>query len=99
MARYDVYRASDGSGYLLDVQTDLLEILHTRVVVPLLPKADVPAPVRALHPVFQIGETEVVMATHLLAAIPATALRLPVANLSHGADEVTRALDMLFHGF
>lgn len=36
MARFDVYLTSS-SGYLLDVQADLLAGLNTRVVVPLLP--------------------------------------------------------------
>ena len=37
MARFDVYRNPEGSGYLLDVQADLLSDLNTRVVVPLIP--------------------------------------------------------------
>ena len=37
MAKYDVYPNPEGAGYLLDTQTDLLDGLNTRVVVPLLP--------------------------------------------------------------
>ena len=36
MAKYDVYRRTEQDGYLLDVQTDLLDELKTRVVVPLI---------------------------------------------------------------
>lgn len=34
MARFDVYKNAGGSGYLLDVQADLLNHLNTRIVVP-----------------------------------------------------------------
>ncbi len=36
MARYDVFSHHQGSGYLLDIQADLLEGLNNRIVVPLL---------------------------------------------------------------
>ncbi|MBS1183360.1 MAG: plasmid maintenance protein CcdB, partial [Proteobacteria bacterium] len=39
MARFDVFPNPGGSGYLLDVQADLLDGLNTRIVVPLLPTA------------------------------------------------------------
>jgi hypothetical protein len=35
----------------------------------------------------------------LLSAVPAAMLKGPVDNLSHHADAITRALDMLFQGF
>jgi toxin CcdB len=37
MARYDVFASGIEGGYLLDVQSDLLDHFKTRVVVPLLP--------------------------------------------------------------
>ena len=37
MARYDFYRNAESDGYLLDVQSDILEGLSMRVVVPLMP--------------------------------------------------------------
>ena len=37
MARYDVFAGAVEGSFLLDVQTDLLDHLNTRVVVPLLP--------------------------------------------------------------
>ncbi|MDG4878834.1 CcdB family protein [Mesorhizobium sp. WSM4935] len=35
MARYDVFASGIEGGYLLDVQSDLLDHFKTRVVVPL----------------------------------------------------------------
>jgi toxin CcdB len=99
MARYDVYPNPDRAGYLMDVQADLLEGLNTRVVVPLLPRAMAPTPAERLNPTFPIEGSEVVMATQFLAAVPASILDAPIANLSgHGID-ITNALDMVFQGF
>ena len=39
MARYDVYANPNADGYLLELQTDLLDELKTRVVVPLIPSS------------------------------------------------------------
>ena len=39
MSRYDVYGLASGSALALDVQSDLLKPLNTRVVVPLMPLA------------------------------------------------------------
>lgn len=99
MPRHDVHPAPEGRGYLLDVQTDLLGGLNTRVVVPLMPKDAAPEPARLLNPVFELESERHVMATQFLSAVPMGVLRPPVANLSARSDEITRALDMLFQGF
>ena len=49
MARFDVYRIA--SGLAVDVQSDLLYGLDTRMVVPLLPIGDAPLPAGRLNPV------------------------------------------------
>lgn len=99
MARHDVYPAPDGRCYLLDVQTDLLSGLTTRIVVPLLPEEDAPLPARHLNPLVELDGTRHVMATQFLATVPSAILQDPVATVADRADEITRALDMIFHGF
>jgi toxin CcdB len=99
MARYDLYRLGEQAGYLLDVQTDLIDRLQTRVVVPLLPAGSTPAPVRRLNPVFAVGGKRYVMATPLLASVSVTELEQCQANLAMHHDEIVAALDMLFQGF
>ena len=99
MAQYDVYPNPDGSGYLLDVQADLLDGLNSRIVVPLFPLDAAPKPAKTLNPVFAIAGGEVVMVTQFLAAVPASLLGTPEANLSDRFATITDALDMLFHGF
>lgn len=99
MARFDIYCNEGGSGYLLDVQSDLLDGLNTRVVVPLLPCAEAPQPAHRLNPVFAVEGNRVVMATQFMAAIPTAELRSAVANLEEQQHEISAALDMLFLGF
>ncbi|WFP64449.1 CcdB family protein [Mesorhizobium sp. WSM4904] len=100
MARYDVFAASGiEGGYLLDVQSDLLDNFKTRAVVPLLPLSSAPPPMRKLHPVFEINGRKLIMATHLIATVAVTELTENRTNLTNHHDEIVAALDMLFEGF
>lgn len=104
MARFDVYANPDPADraaipFMLDVQSDYLEGLETRVVVPLFMTARFKTPVRTLNPSMQIGGKEVVMDTASIGAIPAGELRRPVANLADHQLEIQDALDALFAGY
>ncbi|TPK77173.1 plasmid maintenance protein CcdB [Mesorhizobium sp. B2-4-15] len=99
MARHDVFAGRVEGSYLLDVQSDLLDNFKTRAVVPLLPVATVPPPMRKLHPVFEINGRKLVMATHLIATVPASELGESRMNLAKHHDDIIAALDMLFQGF
>ena len=99
MARYDVFASSVEGSYLLDVQSDMLDHFKTRVVVPLLPVATAPSPMRKLHPIFEINGRKLVMATHLIATVATTELGESRLNLTKYHDEIVGALDMLFQGF
>ena len=99
MARFDVFDAPDSAGYVVDVQTDLIDVARTRVVVPLLPASRTPAPIKRLHPSFVIAGESFVMATHLIATLPVELLQTSRTSLADRRDEITAALDMLFQGF
>lgn len=99
MARHDVFAGNIEGGYLLDVQAGLLDHFMTRVVVPLLPAAMAPSPMRKLHPIFEINGRKLVMATHLIATVPTAELGESRLNLTRHHDEIVAALDMLFQGF
>jgi toxin CcdB len=98
MARFDVYEISGGRGYLLDVQSNLLSGLNTRVVVPLLPLAQAPRPARRLNPVFEIGRNQFAMVTQFMASIPQAELQVKAGSLDQRHDEIMNALDMIFTG-
>ncbi|MBZ9760008.1 CcdB family protein [Mesorhizobium sp. CA8] len=99
MARYDFYRSTGSDGYLLDVQSDILEHLDTNVVVPLLPPNIAPLPARRLNPIFRIDGNEHIMVTQFISAVTASELRAAEGNLARHHDEIVAALDMLFQGF
>ncbi|MCH8499891.1 MAG: CcdB family protein [Marinobacter sp.] len=99
MARFDIFENEGGGGYLLDVQSDLLSGLNTRVVVPLLPQSSAPFPAQRLNPVFSIEGQGLVMATQYMAAVPEGELRSRVGSLAEQQNEISAALDMLFLGF
>ena len=88
-----------GRGYVLDVQAALLDHLATRVVVPLLPLAGAPTPIKELNPVFDIDGEPHVMLTQAIASIPVRQLGRAVASLDSQHDQITRALDILLLGF
>ena len=105
MARFDVYRNggphADAVPYLLDVQSDLLHGLDTRVVIPLRRRDRLPAVrlPRNLVPVLEVEGIECIVETPKLAAVPTRALKTPVASLAASQTEITQALDFLIHGF
>ena len=84
--------------YLLDVQTNLLTELSTRVVVPLVRAGSFGRRAGRLHPVFLVGGQEVVMATHLIAAIRQNSLGVCVASLLDQRDTIVGAIDVLWSG-
>jgi toxin CcdB len=98
MARFDVHVGARGKGYLLDCQADLLNHLETRVMVPLLPAAGLPAATR-LNPVFEIEDASVVMSTQLIFAMPVGHLGRRVASLADEHPTIMNALDMLLTGY
>lgn len=99
MAQYDVYPNPAGIGYLVDLQTNLLEIVTTRVVAPLVPQSTAPTSANRLNPVFEIDGEPHILVTQSLSAVPSHILINPAANLSGHFDQITNALDMLFQGF
>ena len=99
MARHDVYTHRGGDGYLLDVQADLLDVLVTRIVVPLLPIATAPKPATRLNPVFYVDGIEVVMVTQFVSAVRLSVLGEKRGSLAREHDSIVAALDMAFHGF
>ena len=98
MARFDVYLTGSGD-YLLDIQTDLIPTLGTRLVVPLMPVGAVPTAIGKLHPTFDVDGRGLVMATHLMGAVPQRRLGRVVARLWDRYDEIVAAVDMIFLGF
>lgn len=99
MARFDLYRTPEVSGYLLDVQADALSHLNTRMVIPLLRPPHAPQPARILNPVFNLDGTAHVLATQYMAAIESRHLKSAAGSLADHRHEITQAIDLLLQGF
>lgn len=84
---------------LLDVQSDLLDRLATRVVVPMATAGAFGAPIERLNPIFEIEGQSFVAVTTELAGVPRDLLGEVVATAADRRDEVIAALDFLLQGF
>ncbi|MEO0937239.1 MAG: CcdB family protein [Pseudomonadota bacterium] len=95
--QYNVYDLGSGA-LVVDVQTDFLDT-GTRIVAPLILAKNAPPPIPRLKPQFELANHTYVLHPQELAAVPTAALQMPLADLSLYRDEITRALDIVFHGF
>ncbi|NHA14189.1 CcdB family protein [Thioalkalivibrio sp. XN279] len=105
MPQFTVYRnpnrtTRDRFPFLLDVQSELLDELDTRLVAPLARLADLPSPpITRLMPVLAVEGADYVMVTPQVAGIPRRLLGEHVADLSSQRHEIRAALDFLLTGF
>lgn len=97
MARFDVYLL--GGRHVLDVQTDLLDGLTTRLVVPLIAVEHAPLPAGRLNPVLEVNGDRYALQPQLMAAVPSRNLGHPVDNLLRHYDRIVAAIEMIFNGF
>lgn len=104
MTQYDVLQNLDMSSrrampYLLDIQSDLLDALSTRVVIPLAAQGrGATPPLTGLMPVFEIDGKAYAMVTPQLAGVPRALLGQKVASLAHDRHRIVAALDVLISG-
>ena len=85
---------------LLDVQTDLLEDLGTRVVIPMAPAAGLVkrSAMQKLTPLCVVDGKEYVLVTPQLAGIATKELGPAVSDLSTERASIIAALDLLLTG-
>jgi toxin CcdB len=104
VARFDVYSNLDEPEntripFFLDVQSDHVKGLQTRIVVPLWDADVFEERAENLHPEFEVNGRRLVMDTASLGAIPEAALRTEVANLGSHQLIIQDALDTLFGAY
>jgi toxin CcdB len=105
MARFDVYdnpgAHASTTPYLLDVQSNLLDGLDSRMVIPLRSLehfARVKLPTR-LTPVLSIQGKDYLLETPKMGAVPQRVLKECVTSLNEEQARITAALDFLFQGY
>jgi toxin CcdB len=105
VAQFAVYknkspRTKSTFPFLVDVQSDLLEPLHTRVVVPLTKVAGLARkPVSHLTPTLTFDGSAYVLMTPQLAGIARTDLGTPSGSLAEERQTILAAIDFLLTGF
>jgi toxin CcdB len=102
--QYDVYpnpspRMRDVYPYVLDVQSDLLKALATRMVMPLavtsLPASNLP---RRLCPMVQVKGQSLMLVPFEAAPLDKRHLKSKVATLRERADDIVAAMDAVLSG-
>lgn len=84
---------------LLDVQSELLATLGTRVVIPLyVPSAARDGVMTTLMPAVEVDGATYIAVTTELAGIPGKSLGAPIAVLADRRYDIIAALDLLFTG-
>ena len=85
--------------FLLDVQSELLSALETRLVIPLVRKSDIgKAIIKNLNPIARIDDTDYVVMTQQMAAVPRTIIGAKVEESEISRPDVLTAIDFLITG-
>lgn len=104
MAQFDIHQNRNAATrtrypYLLDIQSDLLESLATRVVIPLTPlAAGRTRSMDTLTPHLKVGGKSFVALTPQLAAISRRELGPAVTHVGGQRTTLIAALDLLITG-
>lgn len=86
--------------FLVDVQSDLLEELQTRVVIPLSKAAGLARkPVSHLTPILTFDGAQYVLMTPQLAGIACADLGAHIGSLAEERQTILGAIDFLLIGF
>jgi len=102
--QFDVYRNPSSRmreqyPFVVDIQSDLLGSLATRMVVPLaisqLASSDVP---RSLCPVFQVQGLQLMLLPFEAAPIPKSLLKTDVQSVKRFASEIVAAMNAVMSG-
>ena len=104
MARFDVYRHPDArrrkaNPFFVSIQSDALDFLGTRVVIPLVDERSFGPRIEFLHPVLEIESKSVVLATNELVAVEHAALGNPIGTARNDAPAIVAAIDYLVSGY
>ena len=104
MSQFTLYRNPDKATantypFFVDVQSDLLENLNTRLVIPLTPveliEKNAPS---HLCPIIHLDEGDFVTLTQQTTSVPTKILIEPTHDLSTFRDEIIAAIDFLITG-
>jgi len=101
--QFMVYRNNSNNRaypYLLDVQSDIIDELNTRLVIPLFLLDEVNGlPARRLNPVLNVDGEDFLVMTHEMASVRQSQLGEEVVSVREQRQAIKNALDFLLDGF
>ncbi|MBF0178661.1 MAG: CcdB family protein [Magnetococcales bacterium] len=101
MAQFDLYeyrRAGSQVAFLVEIQSDLLQTLKTRIVIQLYPiRADTPL-IRILNPTVALSGGVYFLSTAEMAAVRHSELKQVVGSLHTMRHEIIAAIDLILTG-
>jgi toxin CcdB len=104
MSQFTVYENNDKKTcrtypYFVDVQSDLLYDLNSRMVIPLSPYTAVnKTNAKKLCPTVDIESNKFVLLTHQMTSVPRNILKTEVTSFENYRYEIIDAIDMLITG-
>jgi toxin CcdB len=103
MAQFDVHENRDegpnGASLLLDLQSDFLASLPSRLVAPLRSVKSFPTRIDRLHPLVTVGGKRYVLVMSELAAVSRRLLGPKVGSLESRRFDINKAMDFIISGF
>ena len=104
MRQFDVYANPSritrrAYPFIVDIQSDIVSAIATRIVVPLGRKVDFKnEEMKKLTPTVKYEGEEVLLIVPQIASMPAKALKNPIGSLSHLREEIVSAVDFAITG-
>ena len=103
MQQFDVYENTDNDTnqiypYFVDIQTDLLEVLNSRVVIPLTkvkPNRNLPD---NICPKIEINDDFFYLLTYQITTVSVAFLKSKQGSLSLNRTDIINSVDFLFSG-
>ena len=103
MKQFDVYINTDSDTnqaypYFVDVQTELLEVLNSRVVIPLTTALPNKGLANNICPELEIGGQHCYLLTHQITTVASSFLRKHESSLLLNRTDIINSLDFLVSG-
>lgn len=104
MNQYALYKNENKNSkkiypYFVDVQSNLLDSLNSRVVIPLSPNKETNnTNAKNLCPVFDVEGKKYILLTHQMTSVPVSLLKKKVCVLDNYRYEILGAIDLLLTG-
>lgn len=104
MSQFFIYRNDNKNSkkiypFFIDVQSDLVQGLNSRIVMPFsLSKETKNLNVKNLCPVFEVEDKKYILLTHQITTVPVSVLKKEVGDFSKFRNEILGAIDILLTG-